>query len=61
MIENIIFHYYHLIDDDLKEGIVLLHPELNKHDVNMVKQVQLKVIDKIKKHYFENKKILGIR
>ncbi|MCK5149707.1 hypothetical protein KAJ87_02175 [Candidatus Pacearchaeota archaeon] len=61
MIEKIIFHYYHLVDDDLKEGIVLLHPELNKQNTNMVKVIQLKVVEKIIKHYKENKKILGLR
>ena len=61
MIENIIFNYYHLIDDDLKEGIVLLHPEISKHHTNMIKAIQLGVVDKIFQHYKENKKILGLR
>ena len=61
MIENIIFNYYHLIDDDLKEGIVLLHPEISKHPTNMIKAIQLGVVDKIFQHYKENKKILGLR
>jgi len=61
MIEKIIFHYYHLIDDDLKEGLVLLHSELNKNPINMVKTIQLKVEENIIKHYEENKKILGLR
>lgn len=60
MVEKIIFHYYHLVDDDLKDGLVLLHPELNKHPVNMVKTIQLKVEENIIKHYEENKKILGL-
>ena len=50
MIENIIFNYYHLIDDDLKEGIVLLHPEISKHHTNMIKAIQLGVVDKIFQH-----------
>ncbi len=61
MIEKIIFHYYHLVDNDLKEGIILLHPEISKNIMSTVKNVQLKVIDKIKKHYQENKKILGLK
>ena len=61
MIEKIIFNYYHLIDDDLKEGIVLLHPELSNNYLNQAKQVQLKVLDNIIKHYLENKRILGIK
>ena len=61
MIEKIIFHYYHLVDDDLKEGIVLLHPELSRQGMNMVKAIQLKVDDKIIKHYKENKEALGLK
>jgi gas vesicle protein len=60
MVEKIIFNYYHLVDDDLKEGLILLHPELNKHTTNMVKTIQLKVEENIFKHYEENKKILGL-
>jgi hypothetical protein len=61
MIEKIIFNYYHLIDDDLKEGIVLLHPEVSRHTTNQVKTVMLKVEDKIFAHYNENKQILGLK
>lgn len=61
MIEKIIFHYYHLVDDDLKEGIIMLHPDISKNTMSVVKTVQLKVIDKIMKHYKENKKILGLK
>ncbi len=61
MLEKIIFHYYHLVDDDLKEGIVLLHPELSRHGMNMIKAIQLKVDDKIIKHYKENKELLGLK
>ena len=61
MIEKIIFQYYHLIDDDLKEGIILLHPEISRNTTSMVKNIQLKVIDKIIKHYEENKEILGLK
>ena len=61
MIEKIIFHYYHLVDDDLKEGIVLLHPEISRYDMNMFKAIQLKVEDKIIKHYKENKEVLGLK
>lgn len=61
LIEKIIFHYYHLVDDDLKEGIILLHPDLSRDTTVIIKKVQLKVIDKILKHYEENKKILGLR
>ena len=61
MIEKIIFHYYHLVDDDLKEGIIMLHPDINRNTMSVVKNVQLNVTEKIIKHYQENKKILGLR
>ena len=61
MVLKIIFHYYHLIDDDLKEGLVLLHPELSGLDTNKIKNIQLKVEEKIIKHYKENKRILGLK
>ena len=38
MLENIIFHQYHLVDDDLKEGLVLLHPDISRHTHNVVKR-----------------------
>lgn len=60
MIERIIFNYYHLIDDDLKEGIIMLHPDISKNTMSVIKTVQLNVTDKIIKHYKENKKILGL-
>lgn len=59
MIEKIIFHYYHLIEDDLKEDLVLLHSDLRNDITNQIKFP--KMMDKIKKHYDENKKFLGIR
>lgn len=59
MVERIIFHYYHLVDNDLKEDIVLLHSDLRNRDVNMIKFP--KMMDKIMKHYLENKEILGIK
>jgi hypothetical protein len=61
LIEKIIFHYYHLIDDDLKEGIITLHPEISKNTMSVLKNVQLNVTEKIMKHYVENKKILGLK
>ena len=61
MIEKIIFHYYHLVDDDLKDGIIMLHPDISKNTMSVVKTVQLNVTDKIMKHYKENKKILGLK
>ncbi|MFH1802266.1 MAG: hypothetical protein ABH864_02320 [archaeon] len=61
MIEKIIFHYYHLVDDDLKEGMVLLHPDINRGTTGVFKIVQLKVMDKIMKHYSENRKVLGLK
>lgn len=61
MIEKIIFHYYHLVDDDLKEGIIMLHPDISRNTMSVVKIVQLKVMDKIIKHYKENKEILGLK
>lgn len=61
LLEKIIFHYYHLVDDDLKEGIILLHPDLSRNTNTIIKKVQLKVIDKIFKHYEENKNILGLK
>ena len=61
LIEKIIFHYFHLIDDDLKEGIILLHPEISRNTMSIMKIVKLKVLEKIKHHYLENKKILGLK
>lgn len=61
MIEKIIFNYYHLVDDDLKEDIILLHPEASKQDHNKIKVIQLSVEEKIIKHYQRNKKILGLK
>jgi len=59
MVERIIFHYYHLIDDDLKEEIILLHSQLRNNIVNQMKIINLP--EKIIKHYKEYKKILGIK
>lgn len=59
MIENIIFHYYHLIDDDLKEDLPLLHSDLRNVITNQIKFP--KMMDKIIKHYKENKKILELK
>ena len=61
MVEKIIFNYYHLIDDDLKEDIILLHPEASKQESNKIKIIQLNIEEKIIKHYKENKKILGLK
>ena len=61
MIEKIIFHYYHLIDEDLKDGIMLLHPDLSRDNMSMIEAIQLKVVDKIFAHYHENKLILGLK
>lgn len=61
MIERIIFHYYHLVDDDLKEGIIMLHPDISNNMSSVVKTVQLNVMDKIMNHYEENKKILRLK
>ena len=60
MIEKIIFHYYHLVDDDLKEGIIMLHSDISKDTMSVIKTVQLNVTEKIIKHYKENIKILGL-
>ena len=59
LVERIIFHYYHLIDDDLKEEVVLLHSQLRNNIVNQVKIVN--IMDKINKHYKENKRTLGLK
>jgi hypothetical protein len=61
LIERVIFSYYHLIDDDLKEGIIMLHPDISKNTMSVVKTVQLNVMKKILIHYKENKKILGLK
>ena len=61
LVERIIFNYYHLVDDDLKEGIIMLHPDISKNTMIVVKTVQLNVMEKIMKHYQENKKILGLK
>src|SRR3989338_4785106 len=59
MIEKIIFHYYYLVDEDLKEDIVLLHSDLRNDITNQIRFPSL--MDKIKKHYQENKDILGLK
>lgn len=59
MIEDIIFHYYYLLDDDLKEELPLLHSQLRNDPSNQVKLVN--IMDKINKHYNENKRILGLK
>ncbi len=59
MVEKIIFHYYHLIDDDLKEELPLLHSQLRNNIMNQIKFPQM--MDKIIKHYKENKTILGLK
>lgn len=61
MVEKIVFNYYHLVDDDLKEDIILLYPEASTQDTNKVKIIQSKMEEKIIKHYQENKEILGIK
>ena len=61
MIEKIIFQYYHLVDDDLKEGIIMLHPDISRNTMSIVGNIQLNVTEKIIKHYEKNKKILGLR
>lgn len=59
MVEKIIFHYYYLLDEDLKEDLVLLHSNLRNDHNNQVKFPEM--MDKIFKHYKENKKILGLK
>ena len=61
MVEHIVFNYYYLVDDDLKEDIILLYPEASTQDTNKVKIIQSKIEGKIIKHYQENKEILGIK
>ena len=61
MVERIVFNHYHLVDDDLKEDIILLYPEASTQDTNKVKIVQSKIEEKIIKHYQENKECLGIK
>ena len=61
MIEKIIFHHYYLIDDDLKDGIIMLHPDISKNTMSIFKTVKLNVTDKIIKHYKENKRLLGLK
>ena len=61
MVEQIVFNYYHLVDDDLKEDIILLYPEASEQDTNKVKIIQSEIEEKIIKHYQENKEILGIK
>jgi hypothetical protein len=61
LIEKIIFHYYHLVDDDLKEGIIMLHPDISRNTMSVMKNVQSNVTEKIMKHYNENKKVLGLK
>jgi len=59
MVEKIIFQYYYLIDDDLKEEIVLLHSQLRNNIGNQMKIVNLP--EKVIKYYNKYKKILGIK
>ena len=61
MVEKIVFNYYHLVDDDLKEDIILLYPEASTQDTNKVKIIQSKIEEKIIKHDQENKESLGIK
>ena len=59
MIEKIIFHYYHLLDEDLREDLPLLHTQLRHDIVSRIKSPEM--VDKINKHYKENKEILGLK
>ena len=59
MIDKIIFHYYHLIDEDLREDIVLLHHMLRSRTDHQKKFPAM--INKIRKHYNENKELLGLK
>jgi len=61
LIEKIIFHHYHLIDDELKGDIFLILPEINRSDSDKLKLVQSRIDDKIKYYYEENKKVLGLK
>ena len=61
MIEKILFHYYHLFDEDLKDGIMFLHPDLSRDNMIMGEAIRLKVVDKIFTHYHKNRKILGLK
>lgn len=58
MVDNLLFSYYYLVDDDLKEDIAFLHSQLRVNTLNLTRRIP--VIEKIIKHYKENKIILGI-
>ena len=59
MIDKIIFDYYYLLDEDLRDDFVLLHSNLKNNSESQMKFPGL--VDKIRKHYKENKRILGIK
>jgi len=59
MVERIMFHYYYLLDNDMKGMLLLLHSDLRNDITNQLRFPDL--MDKILKHYWENKRILGIK
>ena len=59
MLEKIMFHYYYLIDDELKDNVLLLHSDLRNDPGNLMRNSG--IMDKIKKYYKENKMILGLK
>ncbi len=59
MIDKMVFDYYYLLDDDLRDDFVLLHSNLKNNPANQMKFPGL--INKIRKHYQENKRILGMK
>ena len=59
LVEKIIFNYYYLIDEDLKDLLPLLHSQLRNDRDNQRRMVN--IMNKINQHYNENENILGIK
>jgi len=59
MVEKIIFHYYYLLEGNLKEKLPLLHSQLRNNITSQMKIVN--IMNEINKYYKINKKILGIK
>ncbi|HLC31061.1 MAG TPA: hypothetical protein VJK51_00170 [Candidatus Nanoarchaeia archaeon] len=59
LVEKIMFNHYYLIDEDLRDYIPLLNSQLRNDPTNQMKFPEM--MEKIRKHYKENKKILGLK
>src|SRR3989344_928735 len=59
LVEKIMFNHYYLIDEDLRDYIPLLNSQLRNDPTNQMKFPEM--MENIRKHYKENKKILGLK